>query len=64
MRRKRDALRASQKGILNKHRNPNSLKEFCVFYFPKKSAQQRCGFPYAEKEGFTACVPERNPEQA
>ena len=51
MPRKRDALRASQKEILNKHRNPNSLKEFC-------------GFPFAEKEGFTACVPERNPEQA
>ena len=37
LRRKRDSLRASQKGILNKHRKPNSLQEFCIFYFPKKA---------------------------
>ena len=64
MRRKRDSLRASKKGILNKHRNPNSLQEFCLFYFPEKNAnefvffwkiknpQQCCGFLFAEKEGF------------
>jgi hypothetical protein len=64
VRRKRDSLRASQKGILNKHRNPNSLQEFCLFYFPEKNAnefpffwkiknpQQCCGFLFAEKEGF------------
>ena len=48
MRRKRDSLRASQKEILNKHRNPNSLKEFCLFYFPKKNTN-KFGFFGKEK---------------
>ena len=39
LRRKRDSLCASQQGILSKHRNRNSFKEFCLFYFPKKLKQ-------------------------
>ena len=35
----RDSLRASQSEILTKHKNPNSFKEFCLFYFPKKHKQ-------------------------
>ena len=37
LRRKRDLLRTSQKGILSKHKNLNSLKEFCIFYFLEKT---------------------------
>ena len=49
MRRKRDSLRASQKGILNKHRNPNSLQEFCLFYFPKKKKHKQVWFFWKRK---------------
>ena len=64
MHRNKDSLCASKKKIGSKHRNPNSLQEFCLFYFPEKNANefaffwkiknphQCCGFLFAEKEGF------------